>query len=74
MPDAYALNSHLLDGIVERVVPPFTPSKLEGDAVFAYGADSAAVPNGPAVLDCPTDCYAEPLAEAKPERTSRWLV
>lgn len=59
VPDAYAMISHLLDGIVERVVPPFTLSKLEGDAVFAYGADSAAVPQGPAVLDCLTDCYAD---------------
>jgi hypothetical protein len=59
VPDAYAMISHLLDGIVERVVPPFTLSKLEGDAVFAYGADSAAVPHGPAVLDCLTDCYAD---------------
>ena len=44
VPDAYAMMSNLLDGIVGRVVPPFTLSKLEGDAVFAYAADSAPVP------------------------------
>jgi hypothetical protein len=59
VPDAYAMMSHLLDGIVESVVPPFTLSKLEGDAVFAYEANLASVPHGPAMLDCLTDCYAD---------------
>jgi hypothetical protein len=31
VPDAYAMMSDLLGGIVERVVPPFTLAKLEGD-------------------------------------------
>jgi len=35
VPDAYAFVSSLLDGIVGQLVPPFTLSKLEGDAVFA---------------------------------------
>jgi len=51
--------SNLLDGIVGRVVPPFTLSKLEGDAVFAYAPDAAAIPHGAAMLDCFTECYAE---------------
>jgi hypothetical protein len=59
VPDAYAVMSNLLDGIVGRVVPPFTLSKLEGDAVFAYASDAAAIPHGAAMLDCFTECYAE---------------
>lgn len=59
VPDAYAVMSNLLDGIVGRVVPPFTLSKLEGDAVFAYAPDAAAIPHGAAMLDCFTECYAE---------------
>ena len=59
VPDAYAMMSHLLDGIVERVVPPFTLAKLEGDAVFVYGADSTATPHGAALLDCIAECYAD---------------
>ena len=59
VPDAYAVMSNLLDGIVGRVVPPFTLSKLEGDAVFAYASETAAIPHGAAMLDCFTECYAE---------------
>ncbi len=59
VPDAYAMMSNVLDGIVGRVVPPFTLSKLEGDAVFAYATNSAMVPRGAAMLDCLTDCYAD---------------
>jgi hypothetical protein len=59
VPDAYAVMSNLLDGIVGRVVPPFTLSKLEGDAVFAYAPDAAAIPHGAAMLDCFAECYAE---------------
>ena len=40
VPDAYAVISSLLDGIVERLAPPLTLAKLEGDAVFAYEAAS----------------------------------
>ena len=57
VPDAYAVMSSLLDGIVGRLVPPFALSKLEGDAVFAYAPDSAAVPRGPQLLQCLTECY-----------------
>lgn len=59
VPDAYALVSSLLDGIVGRTVPPFTLSKIEGDAVFAYAIDGEASPRGDAFLACLQDCYAE---------------
>jgi len=59
IPDAYAMMSSLLDGIVTRVVPPFTLSKLEGDAVFAYATEDDAIPHGPALLDCLADCYRD---------------
>ena len=59
VPDAYALVSSLLDGIVGRTVPPFTLSKLEGDAVFVYAVDGDAFPRGDAFLACLQDCYAD---------------
>ncbi|MEO5885571.1 MAG: DUF2652 domain-containing protein [Candidatus Limnocylindrales bacterium] len=59
IPDAYAVMSNLLDGIVERVAPPFTLAKLEGDAVFAYAIDAALVPRGAAMIDCIAACYAD---------------
>lgn len=57
VPDAYAVISSLLDGIVERLVPPLTLAKLEGDAVFAYEKASDRPPRGQALLDCVTGCY-----------------
>lgn len=57
VPDAYGLVSSLLDGIIERVVPPFTLSKLEGDAVFAFARDDEDIPRGAALLDCLSACY-----------------
>jgi hypothetical protein len=59
IPDAYAMMSDLLDGIVGRVVPPFTLSKLEGDAVFAYSTEEKAMPRGEAMLECFGECYAD---------------
>lgn len=59
VPDAYALMSALLDGILERLVPPFRLAKLEGDAVFACASDAAAVPHGDALLRCIEACYAD---------------
>ena len=59
VPDAYALMSSLLDGIVGRLVPPFSLSKLEGDAVFAYATDSAVLPRGADLRACLDACYAE---------------
>lgn len=57
VPDAYAVISSLLDGIVERLAPPLTLAKLEGDAVFAYEAASDRAPRGQALLDCLVGCY-----------------
>lgn len=57
IPDAYALMSSLLDGIVATIAPPFTLAKLEGDAVFAFAA-AESVPHGADLLDCVRACYA----------------
>ncbi len=59
IPDAYAMMSSLLDGIVARLVPPFTLSKLEGDAVFAYAIDGTTLPQGAGLRACLESCYAE---------------
>jgi len=58
VPDAYAMMSDLLDGIVGRVVPPFTLAKLEGDAVFVYATDGS-IPRAGSMLECLHDCYAD---------------
>ncbi len=57
VPRAYPLLTSLLDGIVERVAPPFVLSKVEGDAVFAFGADGELRFRGQAVVDRLTACY-----------------
>lgn len=49
IPPAYPLMSSLLEGIIERVVPPFTLSKLEGDAVFACATDADEMPRSDAM-------------------------
>jgi hypothetical protein len=59
VPDAFAVVSSLLDGIVGSMIPPFTLAKLEGDAVFAYAEGFAAVPHGRAMLDGIAACHAE---------------
>jgi len=59
VPDAYAMMSDLLDGIVGRVVPPFTLAKLEGDAVFVYATDVGSIPRAGSMLECLHDCYAD---------------
>ncbi len=58
VPTAYALISSLLDGIIQRLTPPFTLSKLEGDAVFAFAEEGDDVPTGRALLECMVACYA----------------
>ncbi|MFN8520510.1 MAG: DUF2652 domain-containing protein [Chloroflexota bacterium] len=58
VPAAYPLISTLLDGIIERLIPPFRLAKLEGDAVFAYGVAGDDLPRGGAVLECMAACYA----------------
>ena len=74
VPDAYGLVSSLLAGIIETVVPPFTLSKIEGDAVFAFADDTDDIPRGEALLACMTACYAafrERLAGAEQVWTCR---
>ncbi len=74
IPDAYALVSSLLDGIIASIVPPFELAKLEGDAVFAYSPTADGFPPGEAVLDCLAACYAgfrERLGGAKSIWTCR---
>ncbi len=58
IPPAYAMMSSLLDGIVEGLVPPFTLSKIEGDAVFAY-ATQEDLPSGTQLQTCIGACHAE---------------
>lgn len=57
VPTAYPLLTSLLDGIIERVAPPFTLSKLEGDAVFAFADEGDGLPRGEELLGCLTACY-----------------
>jgi Protein of unknown function (DUF2652) len=57
VPKAYPLLTSLLDGIVERIAPPFVLSKLEGDAVFAFAAEGGLAVRGQSVVDCLTACY-----------------
>lgn len=59
VPEAYRMMSSLLDGIVTSLVPPFTLSKLEGDAVFAFARIGPDVPRGTAALDPIRACYAD---------------
>lgn len=56
IPSAYGLMSGLLDGIANRVDPPFTFVKFEGDAVFAV-ADDGVAPRSQEMLDCVEGCY-----------------
>ncbi len=58
IPDAYAMLSSLLDGIVGRLAPPFTMSKLEGDAVLTYALEPT-LPRGAAVRACIDATYAD---------------
>jgi hypothetical protein len=57
VPEAYPLMTTLLDGIVGRLVPPFTLSKTEGDAVFAFASDADFRLRGEAILGCIDSCY-----------------
>ena len=59
IPDAYAVISDLLGGIVGKVAPPFTLAKLEGDAVFAYAVEADLMPRGEAMLECLRECYTD---------------
>jgi hypothetical protein len=57
VPKAYPLLGSLLDGIIERVAPPFTISKLEGDAVFGFSPEDELRLRGQSLLDCLAACY-----------------
>ena len=57
VPEAYPLLTSLLDGIVERVAPPFVVSEVEGDAVFTFAPDGELELRGPSVLACLAGCY-----------------
>lgn len=57
VPEAYGILTRLLDGIVAALVPPFTLSKLEGDAVFAFATDLDVV-RGNDVLTCFAECHS----------------
>jgi Protein of unknown function (DUF2652) len=57
VPEAYPLLTSLLDGIVEALAPPFVLSKLEGDAIFAFGPDGELSIRDQSVVDCLTACY-----------------
>jgi hypothetical protein len=59
VPEAYGILTRLLDGIVGNLVPPYTLSKLEGDAVFAFATDHDEVPRGGDVLVCFGGCYTD---------------
>jgi hypothetical protein len=57
VPEAYPLLTSLLDGIVERITPPFVLSKLEGDAVFAFAAQGELDLRGQSLVDRLSACY-----------------
>jgi hypothetical protein len=57
VPRAYPLLTSLLDGIVERIAPPFALAKLEGDAVFVFAAEGELSLRGQSVVDCLSACY-----------------
>jgi hypothetical protein len=59
VPEAYPLLTRLLDGIVERVAPPFVLSEVEGDAVFAFAPAEDFHLRGAALLSCVAHCYEE---------------
>lgn len=77
VPDAYPLVSMLLDGIVGKLIPPFTLSKIEGDAVFAFATDADGMPRSDALLACMAGCYAafrDALGVAQEGATCRCAV
>jgi hypothetical protein len=72
VPAAYPLMTSLLDGIVERIVPPFVLSKFEGDAVFAFAPDGEFALRGVQLLACLNACYAAFLARVAETRELMW--
>ena len=72
VPDAYAMVSSLLDGIVGRMVPPFSLAKLEGDAVFVYATDLDDIPRGSGFLAALRRCHDDFVARLG-EAGVRWV-
>src|SRR5207244_931212 len=71
VPEAYPLLTSLLDGIVERVAPPFVVSEVEGDAVFTFAPDGQLELRGPSVLACLAGCYEGYRARHPPRGPTR---
>jgi len=72
VPAAYPLMTSLLDGIVEKLVPPFILSKFEGDAVFAFAPDGELALQGVQLLACLNACYSAFLARVADTRELMW--
>lgn len=72
VPPAYPLMTSLLDGIVEKIVPPFVLSKFEGDAVFAFAPDGTSVPRGTSLLECLQTCYTAFRVRVADTRDLMW--
>lgn len=74
IPPAYPLMATLLDAVVKRLITPFTLSKTEGDAVFAFAGADELIIHGQQLLDCIDACYGEfrgQIAAAEAARTCR---
>lgn len=56
VPVAYSMMASLLEGIADRVDPPFTVVKFEGDAAFAIALNDT-TPSGEEMIHCVHDCY-----------------
>ncbi len=67
-PPAFAFVSSLLDGIVDKLTPPFRLVKFEGDAVFVVATDAELPFRGAEIVACIRACHAaftERLVQAK---------
>ena len=56
IPDAYAMMSSFLEGIVSAIDPPFRLIKFEGDAAFAVTTDESGL-SGEQMVDLIRACY-----------------
>ena len=57
VPPAFPILTGLLDGIVDKMTPMLKLSKVEGDAIFAFGPDGESDLHGQSVLRCMENCY-----------------
>jgi hypothetical protein len=74
VPPAYPVMTSLLDGIVEKIVPPFVLSKFEGDAVFAFAPEGEFALRAVQLLACLNACYAAFLARIAETRELMWCT